>query len=53
MAQGGCLTVNLRSRVIIETLGSVVRLGVGLDFMQAVYILVLTLFLVVVIACSL
>ena len=47
------LTVNLRLRVIIETLGNSVRLGVGLGILQAVYVIVLTLALVVVIACSL
>lgn len=50
---GRWLTVNLRKRVIIETLGNSVRLGVGLGILQAVYVIVLTLALVVVIACSL
>lgn len=53
MAQSQFLTVNLSLRVIIETLGNHVRLGVGLGILQAVYVIVLTLALVVVIACSL
>lgn len=39
--------------VIIETIGNSVRLEAGLGILQAVYVIVLTLALVVVIACSL